>query len=55
MSVCAARARAALEALRSAVSKGVEAYAYNCLVTERSIQLDQSLPIRPYSEAFGND
>lgn len=43
------------EALRSAVSKGVEAYAYNCLVTKRSIQLDQSLPIRPYSEAFGND
>ncbi len=42
------------EALRSAVSAGVEAYAYNCQVTERSIQLDQSLPIRPYAEAMTN-
>ncbi len=42
------------EALRSAVAAGVEAYAYNCQVTERSIQLDQALPIRPYAEALGN-
>lgn len=41
-------------ALRSAVAAGVEAYAYNCQVTERSIILDQSLPIRPYAEAVGN-
>jgi len=32
----------------------VEAYAYNCVVTEREIRLDQSLPIRPYAEAVGN-
>ena len=42
------------DALRSAVAAGVEAYAYNCEVTERMIRLDQSLPIRPYSEAVGN-
>ena len=41
-------------ALRSAVSVGVEAYAYNCWVTEHSIQLGQSLPIRPYAEAMAN-
>jgi sugar fermentation stimulation protein A len=41
-------------ALRSAVSVGVEAYAYSCRVTERSIQLGQSLPIRPYAEAVSN-
>ena len=42
-------------ALRSAVAAGVEAYAYNCQVTEQSIRLDQSLPIRPYAEALGDD
>jgi sugar fermentation stimulation protein A len=42
------------DALRSAVAAGVEAYAYNCEVTERSIRLDQSLPIRPYAEAVGD-
>ncbi len=41
-------------ALISAVAAGVEAYAYNCVVTEREIRLDQSLPIRPYVEAVGN-
>ena len=41
------------EALRSAVAAGVEAYAYNCEVTERSIRLDHSLPIRLYAEAMG--
>ena len=42
------------DALRSAVAAGVEAYAYNCEVTERSIRLDQALPIRPYAEAVGD-
>ncbi len=41
------------EALRSAVAAGVEAYAYNCEVTERSIRLNHSLPIRLYAEAVG--
>ena len=41
-------------ALRSAVAAGVEAYAYNCEVTERLIRLDQALPIRDYAEAVGN-
>ena len=40
-------------ALRSAMAVGVEAYAYNCEVTERMIRLDQSLPIRDYAEAVG--
>ena len=43
------------DALRSAVAAGVEVYAYNCQVTEQSIRLDQSLPIRPYAEALGDD
>ncbi|MCH8801723.1 MAG: DNA/RNA nuclease SfsA [Chloroflexi bacterium] len=42
------------EAFRTAVSAGVEAYAYNCQVTERLIRLDQSLPIRPYAEVVGD-
>ncbi|MCH7738041.1 MAG: DNA/RNA nuclease SfsA [Chloroflexi bacterium] len=42
------------EAFRAAVAAGVEAYAYNCQVTERELRLDQSLPIRPYAEAVGN-
>jgi len=42
------------DALRSAVAAGVEAYAYNCEVTERSIRLDQALPIRSYVEAVGD-
>ena len=41
-------------ALRSAMAVGVEAYAYNCEVTERMIRLDQSLPIRDYAEAVGD-
>ena len=36
------------------LAAGVEAYAYNCVVTEREIRLDQSLPILPYVEAVGN-
>ncbi len=42
------------DALRSALAAGVEAYAYNCEVTERSIRLDQALPIRPYAEVVGD-
>ena len=42
------------DALRSAVAAGVEAYAYNCQVTEQLIRLDQSLPIRPYAEVLGD-
>lgn len=42
------------QAFRSAVAVGVEAYAYNCAVTENSISLDQRLPIRPYAEVLGN-
>jgi len=42
------------EAFQSALGAGVEAYAYNCEVTERVLRLDQSLPIRPYAEAVGN-
>ena len=38
-------------AFQSALSAGVEAYAYNCQVTERLLRLDQPLPIRPYAEA----
>ena len=42
------------EAFQSALAAGVEAYAYNCQVTERVLRLDQSLPIRPFAEAVGN-
>ncbi len=42
------------EAFRSAMRAGVEAYAYNCLVTERVLKLDQALPFRPYAEVLGN-
>ena len=42
------------DALRSALAAGVEAYAYNCEVTERSIRLDRALPIRSYAEAVGD-
>ena len=42
------------DALRSAVAAGVEAYAYNCEVTERSIRLDRALPIRSYVEVMGD-
>lgn len=42
------------KAFQSALAAGVEAYAYNCLVTERILQLDQTLPIRPYAEAVAN-
>ena len=41
-------------ALRSAMAVGVEAYAYNCEVTERLVRLDQPLPIRDYAEVVGN-
>ncbi len=41
-------------AFQSALAAGVEAYAYNCRVTERVLRLDQALPIRPYAEAVGN-
>lgn len=36
------------EAFRWARSQGVEGYAYNCLVTDRVLELDQPLPIQPY-------
>ena len=42
------------DAFRSAVAAGVEAYAYNCEVTERSIRLDQNVPIRSYAEVLGD-
>ena len=42
------------DALRSALAAGVEAYAYNCEVTARSIRLDQALPIRSYAEVVGD-
>ncbi len=42
------------EAFRSALAAGVEAYAYNCVVTERVLKLDQTLPIRPYAEVLGD-
>jgi sugar fermentation stimulation protein A len=41
-------------ALRSAITAGVEVYAYTCEVTERNIRLDHPLPIVDYSEVFGN-
>ena len=43
------------QACRWARSQGVEAYAYNCRVTESSVRLDQALPIVPFpwSEANG--
>jgi len=42
------------EAFQSALAAGVEAYAYNCLVTERELRLDQALPVRPYASAVEN-
>ncbi|MDA1128692.1 MAG: DNA/RNA nuclease SfsA [Chloroflexi bacterium] len=42
------------EAFQSAVTAGVEAYAYNCLVSETVLRLDQSLPIRPYDSTIRN-
>ena len=36
-------------AFKSALAAGVEAYSYNCLVTETTLQLDQSLSIRPFA------
>ena len=42
------------KAFQSAVAAGVEAYAYNCLVTERLLRLDQALSIRPYAGALGD-
>ena len=43
------------QACRWARSHGVEAYAYNCRVTESSVRLDQALPIVqcPWSEPDG--
>ena len=41
-------------ALRSAMTVGVEAYAYTCVVTERDICLDQPLAIVDYSEVLGS-
>ena len=35
------------EAFRDAVSRGVEAYAFNCRVTQQEVMLDQRLPIVP--------
>ncbi|PKB71628.1 MAG: hypothetical protein BZY87_04500 [SAR202 cluster bacterium Io17-Chloro-G6] len=42
------------EAFQSALALGVEAYAYNCLVTETVLRLDQTLPIRPYAHGARN-
>ena len=42
------------DAFQSALAAGVEAYAYNCLVTETILQLDRTLPIRPYAEAMAD-
>ena len=41
------------ETFRWACSAGVEAYAYNCHVTESSVRLDQPLPIVPYPGRVG--
>ena len=42
------------KAFQSAVAAGVEAYAYNCVVTETVLKLDQLLPIRPYDPGIRN-
>ena len=36
-------------AFQDAVSRGVEAYAYNCRVTRREVALDRQLPIVPFA------
>ena len=43
------------EALRRAVAAGVDAYAYNCLVTLSEARLDRRLPIVPFESVFGNE
>ena len=40
-------------AFRNAVANGVYACAYNCRVTERKVELDQKLPILPFSSIAG--
>ena len=42
------------ETFRWACSSGVEAYAYNCRVTESSVRLDQNLPIVPFARCVGD-
>ncbi|HCP23213.1 MAG TPA: DNA/RNA nuclease SfsA [Dehalococcoidia bacterium] len=42
------------EAFRSALAVGVEAYAYNCNVTEKVLELGNAIPILPYAESVGN-
>ena len=39
-------------ALRSAVTAGVEVYAYNCEITETNVRLDRSLPVVDYSDVL---
>lgn len=41
-------------AFQSALAAGVEAYAYNCIVTETVLLLDRCLPIRPYADTFAD-
>ena len=41
-------------AFQAALAAGVEAYAYNCLVTETVLQLDQRIPVRAYAGAAGD-
>ena len=42
------------ETFRWACSMGVEAYAYNCLVTESSVRLDRLLPIVPFPKCVSD-
>lgn len=42
-------------ALRRAVAAGVEAYAYNCLVTPSEVRLDRRLPIIPFESILGEE
>ncbi len=41
------------EAFRDAVSRGVDAYAFNCRVTREEVVLDQRLPIVPFASMGG--
>lgn len=43
------------EALRRAVAAGVEAYAYNCVVTPGEVRLDRRLPIIPFESVISEE
>ena len=43
------------EASRRAVAAGVEAYAYNCLVTPGEVRLDRRLPIVPFESILSEE